>query len=154
MTALNWLIVLLCIAAPVLFLVLRHEANKSARRDQQRFMADKQPDEDKKRPGAFLEMRNAQRKAAWQRRYIAAHPQTILRQRFPTLELLVLIDLRARRNVPLQFSEPVKADVGGHQGGGFACQADAITAAKLPDFLENIAAEIRADLPGLNRPSH
>lgn len=34
---------------------------------------------------------------------------------------------------------------GGDKGNGFSCQADAATTAALPDVLERIAAQIRAD---------
>lgn len=34
--------------------------------------------------------------------------------------------------------------IGGVNGSGFSCQADLLTTARLPDILENMAAEIRA----------
>lgn len=94
MNATHYLILLLCIALPVLFLVWRHEAKKPAACDQRRFMVNKEPDDEKRAPG-FLDLRNAQRLAAWQRRYIAAHPQTIVTQRFPSEELIQYWELPA-----------------------------------------------------------
>ena len=35
--------------------------------------------------------------------------------------------------------------IGGHHGNGFSCQADLETTLRLPDLLENIAAQIRRD---------
>lgn len=36
--------------------------------------------------------------------------------------------------------------LGGNRGDGFACQADLLTTMRLPDFLKQIAREIRASL--------
>jgi hypothetical protein len=36
--------------------------------------------------------------------------------------------------------------IGGQRGNGFSCQADAATTLRLPDLLEEMARQIRADL--------
>lgn len=38
--------------------------------------------------------------------------------------------------------------IGGNRGQGFACQADLETAMQLPDMLEQVAKQIRADIAG------
>jgi hypothetical protein len=42
--------------------------------------------------------------------------------------------------------------LGGEQGNGFACQADLTTTLALPDLLEHIARQIRADGGALAGP--
>lgn len=42
--------------------------------------------------------------------------------------------------------------VGGLAGNGFSCQADLATTARLPDMLEHMAKQIRADIMGGVKP--
>jgi hypothetical protein len=42
--------------------------------------------------------------------------------------------------------------LGGDKGNGFACQADLVTTLALPDLLEHIARQIRADGGALAGP--
>jgi NAD(P)H-dependent flavin oxidoreductase YrpB (nitropropane dioxygenase family) len=52
-----------------------------------------------------------------------------------------------REQLGIEFNGGVALIViGGPDGGGFSCQADLQTTARLPDLLERMAAQIRADL--------
>jgi hypothetical protein len=42
--------------------------------------------------------------------------------------------------------------LGGARGNGFSCQADAVTTARLPELLDNVAAQIRASMRSVAGP--